>query len=31
MPGLGKRTSEVILAEIGQDMRRFPTAGHLCS
>ena len=31
MPGLGKRTSEVILAEIGQDMSRFPTAGHLCS
>ena len=31
MPGLGKRTSEVILAEIGQNMNRFPTAGHLCS
>lgn len=31
MPGLGKRTSEVILAEIGQDMSRFPTSGHLCS
>ena len=31
MPGLGKRTGEVILAEIGQNMNRFPTAGHLCS
>lgn len=31
MPGLGKRSSEIILAEIGQDMSRFPTAGHICS
>ena len=31
MPGIGKRTSEIILAEIGQDMRRFPTAGHISS
>ena len=31
IPGLGKRSSEIILAEIGQEMRRFPTAGHICS
>ena len=31
MPGLGKRSSEIILAEIGQDMKRFPTAGNICS
>jgi len=31
MPGLGKRSSEIILAEIGQDMSRFATAGHICS
>ena len=31
MPGIGKRTSEIILAEIGQDMSRFPTAGHISS
>ena len=31
MPGIGKRSSEIILAEIGQDMKRFPTAGHICS
>lgn len=31
IPGLGKRSSEIILAEIGQDMSRFPTAGHICS
>ena len=31
MPGIGKRTSEIILAEIGQDMSRFPTAGHIAS
>ena len=31
MPGLGKRSAEVILAEIGQDMTRFPTAGHISS
>ena len=28
---LGKRSAEIILAEIGQDMSRFPTAGHLSS
>ena len=31
IPGIGKRSAEIILAEIGQDMSRFPTAGHLCS
>lgn len=29
--GIGKRASEIILAEIGQDMSRFPTAGHISS
>lgn len=31
MPGLGKRSAEIILAEIGQDMTRFPTSGHISS
>lgn len=31
IPGVGKRTAEVIIAEIGVDMSRFPTAGHLAS
>jgi transposase len=31
IPGVGKRTAEVIIAEIGVDMTRFPTAGHLAS
>lgn len=29
--GVGRRIAEVILAEIGADMSRFPTAGHLAS
>jgi transposase len=29
IPGVGKRAAECILAEIGTDMSRFPTAGHL--
>src|SRR6266849_8467176 len=29
--GVNKRTAEVIIAEIGVDMRVFPTAGHLAS
>lgn len=31
IPGIGKRSSEIILSEIGQDMSRFPTAAHICS
>jgi transposase len=31
LPGIGKRSAEVILAEIGIDMSRFPSAAHLCS
>jgi len=31
MPGIGRRSAEIILAEIGKDMNRFPTAAHLCS
>ncbi len=31
IPGVGKRTVETIVAEIGVDMSRFPTSGHLAS
>lgn len=31
IPGVGKRAAEVIIAETGGDMRRFPTPGHLSS
>jgi len=31
IPGIGRRTAEGILAEIGLTMDRFPTAGHLAS
>jgi transposase len=31
IPGVGKRTAEVVIAEIGVDMSRFPTAAHLAS
>jgi transposase len=31
IPGVKKRTAEVILAEIGPDMRAFPSAAHLAS
>lgn len=31
IPGIGKRSAQVILAEIGLDMSRFPTAGHLAA
>jgi hypothetical protein len=31
IPGVGRRTAEIILAEIGTDMRRFPRAQHLAS
>jgi transposase len=29
--GIGRAAAQVIIAEIGLDMGRFPTAGHLCS
>ena len=31
IPGVQRRTAEVIVAEIGADMSIFPTAGHLAS
>jgi transposase len=31
VPGISQRTAEVIVAEIGADMGKFPTAGQLCS
>lgn len=31
IPGIARRSAEVILAEIGTDMDRFPSAAHLCS
>ena len=31
MPGIGQRSAEVILAEIGADMSRFPSEAHLSS
>ena len=31
IPGVGQRTAEVLVAEIGTDMGRFPTAAHLAS
>jgi transposase len=32
IPGIGRRTAEQILAEVGTDVAsRFPTAAHLCS
>lgn len=31
IPGVGRRTAEQILAEIGADMDRFPSSAHLCS
>ena len=31
IPGLGQRSAEVVVAEIGVDMSRFPSAKHLCS
>jgi transposase len=31
IPGVGQRSAEVILAEIGLDMGVFPTSGHLAS
>jgi transposase len=31
IPGVGRRTAEDILAEIGTDMHRFPSSAHLAS
>ena len=31
IPGIGELAARVLLAEIGTDMSRFPTAGHLIS
>ena len=31
IPGMGQRTAEEVLAEIGPDMSRFPTKAHLAS
>ena len=31
IPGVGRRAAEVLLAEIGPDMTKFPTAAHLAS
>jgi transposase len=31
IPGIGRTIAQTIIAEVGMDMSRFPTAGHLCS
>ena len=31
IPGVSRRAAEILVAEIGVDMSRFPTAGHLAS
>ena len=31
IPGVGRPTAEVLIAEVGTDMGRFPTAAHLAS
>lgn len=31
IPGVGRRTVEALLAELGTDMRQFATAAHLAS
>jgi transposase len=31
IPGVSRRTAEILLAEVGADLRRFPTAKHLAS
>jgi transposase len=31
IPGMGRRTAEALVAEMGTDMTRFPTAAHLAS
>jgi len=30
IPGVARQSAELLLAEVGVDMRRFPTAAHLC-
>jgi transposase len=30
IPGIARQSAQLLLAEIGSDMRRFPTAAHLC-
>jgi transposase len=31
IPGVGRRTAEVLMAEVGLDLSRFPSAGHLAA
>src|SRR5262249_9097657 len=31
IPGVSRRVAEVLLAEVGHDLRRFPSAAHLAS
>lgn len=31
IPGISRTTAEVLIAEMGTDMSRFPTAAHLCA
>lgn len=31
IPGVSRTTAEVMIAEMGVDMTRFPTSGHLCA
>jgi transposase len=31
IPGIGRRIAEILIAEIGSDMTRFPSAAHLAS
>lgn len=31
IPGVNQRIAEIVLAEVGMEMSRFPTAGHLAS
>jgi transposase len=31
IPGVNQRIAEIFIAEVGTDMQRFPTAGHLAS
>jgi len=31
IPGVSRSTAEVMIAEMGVDMTRFPTSGHLCA